>query len=556
MTFAPCLLAAALATCSSGSGSREPGRLAEPTPRLVVVLCVDQLIPEQLERLAPWLDGGLGRFVNRGRSFRAAALDYSRSETGPGHATLGSGLLPRHHGISANGMLDREAGELVECTTDPTVLTLAPGGVLTEPVAGGSSACNLLREGLAEHLRARWPASRAVSIAGKPRAAILLAGRAPRWALWWDRRAGGFTSSSAYGERLPDWVLAWNAGWAATASGRDWECSFKGDLDGSGTAPDERAGEAIIGAGVTFPRVAPRLPLEPQAIEFQRLAGFVSATPLLDRFVIDLALEAIASQELGADADVDLLALGLSACDKIGHRAGPYSREVTDTVLRLDDELGRLFALLDERLGPAGWIAALASDHGVMELPEALVERGVATRRLHVNETRRALAAAREALGERYAGLFFGLRSGGDGLILDEKQTSAAGVDLAEVRELARDAYLAAADYVEDGYTFDELASSEPPRDAFETLARNCFRPEHEVDVVLRFKPWIVRDCRFGTDHGSPYPYDRRIVLSFLGPGFVAGTSWERASPTDLVPTLLERLGLPAPADLDGSALD
>lgn len=534
----------------------EHARTDEPTPRLVVVLCVDQLIPEQLERLAPWLDGGLGRFRSRGLMFRAAALDYARSETGPGHATLGTGLLPRHHGIIANGLLDREAGLLVECTVDPDVLTLAPGGVLTAPEQGGSSARNLLHQGLAEHLRARWPASRAVSIAGKPRSAILLAGRAPDWALWWDRRAGGFTSSSAYGERLPAWVLSWNEGWAPAADGSDWECSFEGELKGSGTAPDDRVGESVIGAGVTFPRIAPVLTDEPRAIEFQGLASYVSSTPLLDRFVIDLAREAVEAMDLGADEDVDLLALGLSACDKIGHRAGPYSREVTDTVLRLDDELERLFEFLDERLGPAAWIAALASDHGVMELPEALAERGVATRRLGTSETRRALAAARDALMERHEGQFFGLRVSGSKLIMDVQQIEAAGADLAEVRQFARDAFLEAADYVEDAYTFEELASTDPPRDAFLALARNSFHPAHEADAVLRFKPWILHDCRYGTTHGSPYPYDRRIVLSFLGPGFRAAMSWERASPTDLVPTMLRRLGLSPPADLDGRALD
>ncbi|MDP6761738.1 MAG: alkaline phosphatase family protein [Planctomycetota bacterium] len=549
MIIVPGLLAIVLACPLS---DEEPPE----SPRLVVVLCVDQLIPEQLERLEPWLDGGLARFGERGRTFSAAELDYYRSETGPGHATLATGLLPRHHGISANGMLDPQTQTRIECTVDPTVATLAPGGVLTEPETGGSSARHLLRPGLAEYLRERWPASRSVSISGKARAAVFLAGRAPQWALWWDRRAGGFTSSSAYGELLPDWVLSWNRGWSAQANGRDWRCSFEGELDGSGTAPDERAGESAIGAGVTFPRAAPRLTDDPRPIEYQRLAGFVSATPLLDRFVIDLALAAVDSLELGADGDVDLLALGLSACDKVGHRAGPYSREVTDTLLRLDDELGRLFGLLDERLGPDAWLAALASDHGVMELPEALVERGIATRRLGTNETRRALAAAREALSERFEGEFFGLRSSGDGLILDRELVAAAGADLAQVRALARSAYLGVADYAADAYTFDELASPQPPRDAFAALARNSFRPEHEVDVVLRFQPWLLHDCRLGTDHGSPYPYDRRIVLSFLGPGFAPAKRWERASPTDLVPTLLERLGVPLPEGLDGRPLD
>ena len=59
-----------------------------------------------------------------------------------------------------------------------------------------------------------------------------------------------------------------------------------------------------------------------------------------------------------------------------------------------------------------------------------------------------------------------------------------------------------------------------------------------------------------GTSHGSPYPYDRRIPLAFLGPAFPASRRYDRASSTDIAPTLLDLLGIDVPAgELDGRSL-
>ena len=67
-------------------GSEAPGPVAPGRPRLVVLLSVDQLIPDQLERLGPDLAGGLGRLLREGRSLPGAALPYARTETGAGRS--------------------------------------------------------------------------------------------------------------------------------------------------------------------------------------------------------------------------------------------------------------------------------------------------------------------------------------------------------------------------------------------------------------------------------------------------------------------------------------
>jgi arylsulfatase A-like enzyme len=75
-------------------------------------------------------------------------------------------------------------------------------------------------------------------------------------------------------------------------------------------------------------------------------------------------------------------------------------------------------------------------------------------------------------------------------------------------------------------------------------------------DVVLRMQPWLLFEMAEGTSHGSPYPYDRRVPLAFLGPGVKAQSRFDAASPTDAVPTLLSLVGHSPVAGLDGRALD
>ena len=72
---------------SVSAGAGEPTEDLAPPVRLVVMVSVDQMIPDQLDRLAPALKGGLGRIVREGMHYRDARLPYARTETGPGHVT-------------------------------------------------------------------------------------------------------------------------------------------------------------------------------------------------------------------------------------------------------------------------------------------------------------------------------------------------------------------------------------------------------------------------------------------------------------------------------------
>src|SRR6266516_3039703 len=87
---------------------------APPRPKLVVVITVDQLRPDYLDRWKSQLTGGLFQLVTEGAVFADGYQDHAVTETAPGHSTILSGLWPAHTGIIRNseGVQDSAAALL------------------------------------------------------------------------------------------------------------------------------------------------------------------------------------------------------------------------------------------------------------------------------------------------------------------------------------------------------------------------------------------------------------------------------------------------------------
>src|SRR5947209_13214614 len=80
-----------------------PGPVAAPPqPKLLVVITVDQLRPDYLDRYRTQLNGGLAMLVKQGADFTEAYQDHAVTETAPGHSTILSGGWPAHTGIIRN----------------------------------------------------------------------------------------------------------------------------------------------------------------------------------------------------------------------------------------------------------------------------------------------------------------------------------------------------------------------------------------------------------------------------------------------------------------------
>ena len=115
---------------------------------------------------------------------------------------------------------------------------------------------------------------------------------------------------------------------------------------------------------------------------------------MTDEVLLALAAEALDEMALGQGMGTDLLALGLSSLDIVGHSFGPRSHEVQDTLVRLDQLLGQLLRLLDRKVGRGRYVLALTSDHGVATIPEQLTAERTDAGRVPLAELRERLQQA------------------------------------------------------------------------------------------------------------------------------------------------------------------
>src|SRR6267378_2434414 len=144
-TISALVLLALIFTFSSlpGAQTRPP---AAPSPRvpakpkLVVLLVVDQMRGDYVDKFLGQWTGGLKRLVEEGAWFRDAAYPYAATETCVGHATISTGAFPATHGMVANAWWDRESQTMVTCTADPKAKNSGYAGTAAN---GGDSAWRL-----------------------------------------------------------------------------------------------------------------------------------------------------------------------------------------------------------------------------------------------------------------------------------------------------------------------------------------------------------------------------------------------------------------------------
>ena len=91
---------------------------ADEPPKLVVVLVVDQMRADYIDKFQHQWTAGLHRLVTEGAWYRLAAYPYLNTWTCATHATIATGSFPASHGVTQNNWWDRDASRLAACTED------------------------------------------------------------------------------------------------------------------------------------------------------------------------------------------------------------------------------------------------------------------------------------------------------------------------------------------------------------------------------------------------------------------------------------------------------
>ena len=507
-------------------------------PKLVILIVVDQMRADYFERFDGQFEHGLARFHEQGRMYSQARHQHAMTETAPGHATISTGVPPSTHGIISNRWYDHAAGEKVNAVDDRGAT------ILGNTDATGVSPNALLHDSVGDWMQAANPDSVVVSISLKDRAAILMGGKQPDAAIWYDDALGGYTSSTYYGEAAPKWVGAYNAldRAAALYGDKGWTLMF-----GPERYADSRAktNPAIV---TTFNDYALTKAF-PHVIEVEGKLprNVIRDTPFGDRMTIELARAAVENEDMGRDEVPDLLTLSMSGGDYAGHRYGPQSIEIHDYYLRLDEAIGYFLTELDNELGSDAYVAILTADHGVAPMPE-YSEFPTAGRFIGKAEVPPMLAAAAKSAGLSDDQIPEFVYSHGPHLEFAPEIDEATR---AKVRaELAVNAR--AHPLIDEAYTREELLGSEE-RNEFVRSWRRSFHPDRSPDVLFQHAKGVAFYPE-GTGHGTPYDYDQHVPLIVLGVGEPEVID-KPVHTVDIAPTIAKLVEIEAPADLDGEAL-
>ncbi|MFP5246041.1 MAG: alkaline phosphatase family protein [Thermoanaerobaculia bacterium] len=563
---------------------------AADTPSLILVLSVDQLRFDYIDRFAPWFtERGFRRLTKEGAVFTNARYRHSVSFTGPGHAASGTGLVAAESGILGNNWFERDAPvdvTLWEWYFDditpyrPPHIKETPftaegdwwwkaGGAprycaydarvqATAGKTSGMSPVNLSGDALGDRIKERYPNARVFALATKDRAAILMAGHRADAVYWFDYRLPGFISSTYY--RFNPDVLAFNAlvtGYLPAS--QQWTPSPyipRDELQRVTFDPPEAWPLKNNTYGGTFPHAV-------------KTVRGLTYSPFMHDLLLDFAQHIIATEKLGTHAGTpDMLFVGISSTDYLGHYYGPDSMEVADSMVRLDRALGHFLDALERRFGDR-IVIALTSDHGVQPNPEIVKLRDpkADAGRIDVRtpdpkaqlisdlpptriEIERDLA---RRLGVRFdanaplahAFVYFFEEPG---LWINWPRVDALRLDRERVKRALRDTVRAMKHHgIADAWTSTDLITPNPRASRIETLMRASFRSDRSADVLIALRPgWIWHWGSNSTTHGQPVENDLHVPLIFWGMGIKPGVYDGEASPHDLAPTLGALVGVRA----------
>ena len=329
-------------------------------PKLVVLISIDQMRGDYLTTFGTQMEAGLSKFYNEGKSFDNTHHNHAVTTTAAGHATIGTGCFPSHNGIVNNHVYDRALGYSRYSINDSTVNFVGVDSCSLSKV----SAKKLLKPSFGDILKEKSPKSKTYSIALKDRASILMGGHNANRAFWFDAASTQMVSTDYYNEDFPNWVKTYKASEvqkSAIATGWVLDDKFK-------TLATTNSDSLIQEKG-SFKPWFPHFisTFDTARIRENEVGSFMWNTPFGDEFILKFGLELIEKQNLGNGEACDVINIGLSAADVIGHHFGPDSYEVLDYYNKLDFYLQEFMDSVNAKVGAENVVYVLTSDHGNCE---------------------------------------------------------------------------------------------------------------------------------------------------------------------------------------------
>jgi predicted AlkP superfamily pyrophosphatase or phosphodiesterase len=528
-------------------------------PKLVLQITVDQLRGDLIALNRQHLGkGGFAWLEKKGVQYSNAHYEHANTETVVGHATLATGAQPSEHGMVANVWLDPKLGRLVYNVEDPDFNLLSVGeGVKagvdqkseidpTQKAAkvDGRSPRMLMGTTFSDELTfASNGEAKVFAVSVKDRGAIMLAGHTGK-AYWFSKSSGDFVTSDYYMQQYPRWVADWNnQNHPLRYANTQWSLTKPVDQYRFGASDDNDWETDLPGWGRVFPH-------HYGEADSKMFNTYLTLSPAGDELTVDFALELIANEKLGADAQTDYLSVSLSSTDYVGHIFGPASLEAEENILRLDNTLARLLRGVDSAVGLKNVAIVLSADHGGPEAPGYLTRKGLTLD--YVDPTKWEKTAAIKMLKQR-----FGISESlidqyfHPYLYLNHEVIKKNKLDPLVVQQAVAQA-LTQFDGVNLAISSERLFRGEFPDLPIYRSVLNNYNPKRSGDIYVVFDPnRFINDFDglvVAASHGSPWAYDTHVPIIMVVPGVKPQTIHRRVAPASVAPTLSALLGIKPPS--------
>ena len=515
-----------VAGCATAQPAATISQQPAGPPKLVVLIVVDQLRGDMLDRYRSDLSKGYARLMNGGAWFTNAFQDHAFTETAPGHASTMSGRFPAGTGIISNA-----------------VGVNGPDFPLVLGREQGASPERFNGTTLTDWLIAKDPRTRAFAVSRKDRGAILPIGKSKQ-EVYWYTNLGAFTTSRYYKDSLPGWVVAFNNRKIPQSyAGKAWQLSRPESMY---SEPDSVPYENN-GRGFTFPHFFP----DDSAVA----ARVIPATPSMDSITALFALEGLNRLGIGRGPQTDVMSVSFSSTDAVGHAYGPDSREAHENEIRLDETIGWFLDSLYKVRDPSTVIVALTSDHGTSPIPELARARGQATgnQGLRVGNLRAIVDSVTRYIAQR-GGDTTAKYWSGDYFAIDHLVMKSKGINPDSVLNLFRRLALA----IPGVARVDRMSELRRTADR-DPIARRWVHqipadePADLAVTLTRYSYW--GGASTVSTHGSPYDQDASVPIIFYGPWVKPGRYDAFARTVDIGVTLAAIAGVKPTEKVDGVVL-
>lgn len=520
--------------------------------KLVVFIVVDQMQQNHLsyfwEDFLPPDKGGFRLLAERGMEHTRALLDHYPAHTAAGHATLATGALPSVHGVVGNRWLHSGERFAREAGSDPNY-------PLLEGRSSGFSPVTLMAPTLGDVFRrATGGASKVATVSLKNRVATLCAGHNAEAALWFDMDSGNWVTSRYFAPHgtLPEYVKKWNSQHHPDDQfPLVWEPRFYSAENSPRNLRGEQLRDGYAGEYMDFGDRFPHRLDGGKKRPGKRYYTAWSHTPEGVKASFELALQTVEHHQMGRDENPDLLYVGISALDKIGHIFGPDAPESYEILREIDLQLADFLARLDRLVGLDNCLLVLTSDHGSQPLVEYLSELGTASGVLPLADFKSRL---QKRLERRWSPEQFLVVFSDPYVWLrpspgfeDQRQSM-----LAELKD-----EIEGLEGIHAVLESDALMRGEyRPGTYEEVVARSLYRGRSgDLIVVPRPHSWVGFRNPGGTNHGTPWNYDRHVPLLLYGWPGVKGEEARTCAPRQVVSSLCHYFGWSAPAGCDAPLL-